>query len=152
MPQHSFVNTLHSGCPYKSAVLPVFGTLKSLNNPVPKPGTESTEMPRLPLKDEFLATCLESYAPPTDDCVGGRYLVADAESCLSCAKRLTLLEESAIPSIEGSDSTPTDCPICYDSLSASPAAVSITLCHHAFHLACLEVWLKQNRTCPLCRK
>lgn len=40
----------------------------------------------------------------------------------------------------------TACSIC---LNESPD--SITQCKHQFHRACIDVWLKSNSTCPLCR-
>ena len=43
-----------------------------------------------------------------------------------------------------------ECPICYESLDASP--VRSTLCGHVFHTTCLSMWLMTRHTCPMCRE
>lgn len=40
------------------------------------------------------------------------------------------------------------CPICLDDITNN---VYVTTCNHGFHEACINQWLGQNRTCPLCR-
>jgi hypothetical protein len=39
-----------------------------------------------------------------------------------------------------------DCSVCLNEFPDS-----ITQCKHQFHRACIDVWLKSNSTCPLCR-
>ena len=41
-----------------------------------------------------------------------------------------------------------ECVICLDSL---PADFYRTTCNHLFHEECIEQWLTQHTTCPLCR-
>ena len=42
-----------------------------------------------------------------------------------------------------------ECPVCYESLEASPATT--TACGHAFHTSCLASWTERATTCPSCR-
>ena len=42
-----------------------------------------------------------------------------------------------------------DCPICYEEITTETS--KITRCKHAFHKTCLERWMEENPTCPLCR-
>eukprot|EP00045_Choanoeca_perplexa_P006093 m.51872 g.51872 ORF g.51872 m.51872 type:complete len:280 (+) comp13460_c0_seq1:530-1369(+) len=44
----------------------------------------------------------------------------------------------------------TVCPICLDDEDVENV-VQLNRCHHAFHSACLNVWLEKNTTCPVCR-
>ncbi|KAG7374932.1 ubiquitin-conjugating enzyme [Nitzschia inconspicua] len=46
------------------------------------------------------------------------------------------------------------CPICLGNYDASDSTVSVrtlTKCHHHFHTACLETWLTNKSSCPLCK-
>lgn len=47
----------------------------------------------------------------------------------------------------------TDCPICYEEVTAETGTVSLS-CKHTFHLACITHWFsKQDQgSCPCCRK
>ncbi|KAF2678263.1 hypothetical protein K458DRAFT_409016 [Lentithecium fluviatile CBS 122367] len=55
--------------------------------------------------------------------------------------------------------SPQDCPICKDPLitaapTTSPHAhpsLKLTTCGHVFGKACLETWLRDHNTCPMCR-
>lgn len=42
------------------------------------------------------------------------------------------------------------CPICLDVIEARHS--DITKCSHTFHKKCLKAWMKNNDTCPCCRK
>lgn len=52
-----------------------------------------------------------------------------------------------------------DCPICWCSIHSSsisnqskgkPSDVVISACDHAFHTECIESWISNNPTCPIC--
>lgn len=43
-----------------------------------------------------------------------------------------------------------ECPICYDDI-LNDTNVKVTLCSHIFHDKCLNDWLKNKSTCPVCR-
>ncbi|CAL1356629.1 unnamed protein product [Linum trigynum] len=68
------------------------------------------------------------------------------------------LDESAIKSIavlnyrrgeglvEGSD-----CSVCLSEFQEEEKLRLLPKCHHAFHVPCIDAWLKSHATCPLCR-
>lgn len=43
-----------------------------------------------------------------------------------------------------------DCPICLNKYINNDKLV-MTKCKHQFHIRCINIWLKDNITCPLCR-
>jgi hypothetical protein len=43
--------------------------------------------------------------------------------------------------------TPDTCPICFDNIKNTIT----TKCNHTFCNSCLQIWLKNNDSCPLCR-
>ena len=43
------------------------------------------------------------------------------------------------------------CSICMDDIAPGQAARALR-CAHCFHAACVNVWLRSNRTCPVCRE
>lgn len=45
-----------------------------------------------------------------------------------------------------------DCSVCYEKLFVAGKSVKILLCNHAFHENCLNTWISQNKSCPLCRE
>ena len=42
-----------------------------------------------------------------------------------------------------------DCPICYEKMTSSNMIK--TSCKHEFHRSCLERWMEENPSCPMCR-
>jgi deltex-like protein len=45
-----------------------------------------------------------------------------------------------------------ECSICLEGACASKGAVSLTVCGHEFHKACIETALQFSKKCPICRK
>ncbi|KAK4415835.1 putative RING-H2 finger protein ATL21A [Sesamum alatum] len=43
------------------------------------------------------------------------------------------------------------CPICLDSYHPKELIRCIAKCDHCFHAECIELWLRNSRTCPVCR-
>jgi E3 ubiquitin-protein ligase RNF115/126 len=43
-----------------------------------------------------------------------------------------------------------DCAICQDEYEENDRCVQLP-CKHLFHPKCIEIWLKMNGTCPICR-
>ncbi|XP_055924656.1 E3 ubiquitin-protein ligase RNF126-B-like [Argiope bruennichi] len=62
--------------------------------------------------------------------------------------RLGELTIESIYSSPGPESCFGDCPICTEPLHRKIT----TSCGHNFHGECLEMWMKENMSCPLCRK
>ncbi|KAL4585975.1 hypothetical protein LXL04_010603 [Taraxacum kok-saghyz] len=44
-----------------------------------------------------------------------------------------------------------DCAVCLSKFKGIDQLRLLPLCCHAFHAQCIDVWLKSNQTCPLCR-
>ena len=62
--------------------------------------------------------------------------------CSSC--NIKELENYSL-NIEDNDD---DCSICYESLDKYACKIN---CNHIFHKHCLKEWLKNSKTCPICR-
>ncbi|KAJ1296899.1 hypothetical protein BS78_01G337200 [Paspalum vaginatum] len=46
---------------------------------------------------------------------------------------------------------PADCAVCIAEVAAGEAARLLPRCGHAFHVDCVDMWLRTHSTCPLCR-
>ena len=46
---------------------------------------------------------------------------------------------------------PADCSICLESCPHSGSASKCSTCEHFFHKSCIQRWLQDHTTCPLCR-
>jgi hypothetical protein len=46
---------------------------------------------------------------------------------------------------------PFDCAVCLCEFADHDHLRLLTVCGHAFHVACIDVWLRSSATCPLCR-
>ncbi|KAF8793588.1 putative RING finger protein C548.05c like protein [Argiope bruennichi] len=78
-------------------------------------------------------------------------LYSNYEKHMSEMDKWTRLGELTIQSIyssPGPESCLGDCPICTEPLHRKIT----TSCGHNFHGECLELWIKENLSCPLCRK
>jgi hypothetical protein len=43
------------------------------------------------------------------------------------------------------------CVICYEDYSTTDNCDICSVCNNGFHCKCMEIWLKQQNNCPLCR-
>jgi hypothetical protein len=43
------------------------------------------------------------------------------------------------------------CPVCLEDYAAKDVLRVLPACGHAFHAACIDAWLRQHPTCPVCR-
>ncbi|GJM98923.1 hypothetical protein PR202_ga15975 [Eleusine coracana subsp. coracana] len=46
---------------------------------------------------------------------------------------------------------PFDCAVCLTEFADADRLRLLPVCGHAFHVACIDVWLRSSATCPLCR-
>eukprot|EP00262_Sarcandra_glabra_P018140 TRINITY_DN643_c0_g1_i1.p1 TRINITY_DN643_c0_g1~~TRINITY_DN643_c0_g1_i1.p1 ORF type:complete len:235 (+),score=18.73 TRINITY_DN643_c0_g1_i1:39-707(+) len=51
----------------------------------------------------------------------------------------------------GSDDTSMECAVCLSTLEEEMMARLLPNCKHTFHAKCIDMWLKSNLTCPICR-
>ena len=58
---------------------------------------------------------------------------------------LALLAPSVMAGLEGT------CSVCLSELVDGEKVRVLTACMHCFHARCVEKWLRENATCPLCR-
>ncbi|KAG4204153.1 hypothetical protein ERO13_A04G029804v2 [Gossypium hirsutum] len=45
-----------------------------------------------------------------------------------------------------------DCPICLDDYIVGESFTVFPVCKHTFHSSCIQHWLQNNLTCPVCRQ
>lgn len=45
----------------------------------------------------------------------------------------------------------TDCSICLSEFQEDESVRLLPKCSHAFHIACIDTWLRSHKNCPLCR-
>ncbi|KAL4368977.1 hypothetical protein GQ457_05G026370 [Hibiscus cannabinus] len=50
-----------------------------------------------------------------------------------------------------SKSSSVRCVVCLSKVSEREKLRSLPICHHSFHVHCIESWLKVRPNCPLCR-
>ncbi|KMZ74857.1 hypothetical protein ZOSMA_121G00310 [Zostera marina] len=44
-----------------------------------------------------------------------------------------------------------ECPVCLEDFEEEDIGRSLPVCEHSFHVKCVDMWLKSNSTCPVCR-
>lgn len=44
------------------------------------------------------------------------------------------------------------CPICMDLLDEKETVYVMNVCNHSYCKECIETWLSENKTCPVCKK
>lgn len=44
-----------------------------------------------------------------------------------------------------------DCSICIEEIKHSEVFLILPVCGHRFHYTCVNPWLEENKTCPMCR-
>ena len=45
-----------------------------------------------------------------------------------------------------------NCAICIDEFQQSEAVRRLHICHHVFHVKCVDQWMTDHTTCPMCRQ
>jgi hypothetical protein len=61
-------------------------------------------------------------------------------------------KKTCLSSIIHHSSNPSkSCNICLEDFKRAEKLLQVKSCKHVFHTDCIEKWLKENRTCPVCR-
>lgn len=71
-----------------------------------------------------------------------------SESCIEKLPRYMVTKENKLDASGDSLS----CTICLQELLQGETARSLPLCHHVFHMACVDKWLVRHGSCPVCRQ
>uniref|UniRef100_A0ACD5Z039 Uncharacterized protein n=1 Tax=Avena sativa TaxID=4498 RepID=A0ACD5Z039_AVESA len=58
---------------------------------------------------------------------------------------------ASLPRREVAKGEAVHCAVCITELAAGETARVLPRCGHAFHVDCVDMWLKSHSTCPLCR-
>lgn len=71
----------------------------------------------------------------------------------SSASSMTIeqIHDMTILSVLGSDSPAVLCTVCQNPCEPGSIVQTIRQCYHVFHPVCIERWLSQNNSCPVCR-
>ena len=84
-----------------------------------------------------------------------RAVVAQRSSQRWCKRKagddLVCSEEPRHLRHKGADASDGNCPICLGPLSPNPQQTTTTRCGHLFCRCCLQKWLQQKHSCPLCK-
>lgn len=89
--------------------------------------------------------------PDEDDSLGLTYeeLLELDDGNVRCG--LSKDELAALTTVEATkEHMATDCHICLDAFDFGVDVVVLS-CEHFFHVKCIHTWLKQKRSCPICR-
>uniref|UniRef100_A0A0D9VGL0 RING-type E3 ubiquitin transferase n=1 Tax=Leersia perrieri TaxID=77586 RepID=A0A0D9VGL0_9ORYZ len=87
---------------------------------------------------------------------------ADAFPAFTVERGIRGLEPAVVTSFptakfgDGSRPSPaaleeSQCPVCLEEYEAKDVVRVLPACGHAFHVACIDAWLRQHATCPVCR-
>ncbi|KAK1265507.1 RING-H2 finger protein ATL8 [Acorus gramineus] len=57
-----------------------------------------------------------------------------------------------IPTIPSSQSSNPDCAVCQNDFTSNERVRYLNRCRHSFHIDCIDKWLREHSTCPLCRQ
>ncbi|CAL4965985.1 unnamed protein product [Urochloa decumbens] len=77
----------------------------------------------------------------------------DGGAVRSCASSGGL-DDTAIarlPCFVSAGATATECAVCLGGVEEGETARALPCCTHAFHVRCVDAWLRLRPTCPVCR-
>ncbi|MCO5613027.1 hypothetical protein L7F22_067301 [Adiantum nelumboides] len=71
-----------------------------------------------------------------------------SEACLEKLPRYMVTKDNKFDAFGDS----LNCIICLQELLQGETARSLPLCHHVFHMSCVDKWLVRHGSCPVCRQ
>jgi deltex-like protein len=125
-----------------------------------------TQMPGRPLSNSTATPTILSqanhatapYLPPVDGAVGPPASTVPSKPPRSLVSEIVLYTAphtfpcSNVSMFADLVSPLSECSICLDGSCASQGALSLTVCGHEFHKACIDTSLQYSMKCPVCRK
>ncbi|OEL38711.1 hypothetical protein BAE44_0000270, partial [Dichanthelium oligosanthes] len=106
----------------------------------------------------YLFLCAKRYrgaAPTIGDGGAGRGRARFVFAGAGCHGGGGGMDEAAIAALPRKEVCPgdpaADCAVCIAEVAAGEAARVLPRCGHAFHVECVDMWLRSHSTCPLCR-
>ncbi|CAI9773771.1 unnamed protein product [Fraxinus pennsylvanica] len=49
------------------------------------------------------------------------------------------------------ENTPVECVVCLENFMGGEKCRMLPICHHTFHVQCIDAWLLKTAACPICR-
>ncbi|CAL4978555.1 unnamed protein product [Urochloa decumbens] len=85
--------------------------------------------------------------------VGTRSDDDDGGAVRSCASSGGLDDAAIVrlPCFVSAGATATECAVCLGGVEEGETARALPCCTHAFHVRCVDAWLRLRPTCPVCR-
>lgn len=75
-------------------------------------------------------------------------LASESSKSRGCIDRLPTYRFEHFSAKQSTDQT--TCVVCFSQFEGH-SLVRVLPCSHAFHIRCVDRWLRKNRTCPMCR-
>ncbi|XP_062185627.1 RING-H2 finger protein ATL43-like [Phragmites australis] len=81
-----------------------------------------------------------------------------SSSCERCRSGLSSSVLGALPAVRFGDmgaaaaGRATECAVCLVAFDAAELLCVLPWCRHAFHAECVDTWLQEHSTCPVCRR
>lgn len=70
---------------------------------------------------------------------------------LRASKKLPILVNYGSHGIKSASFSSTDCAICLEDFAVGDSCQVFPVCNHIFHSNCIDHWLRNKITCPVCR-
>ncbi|CAA2956588.1 Hypothetical predicted protein [Olea europaea subsp. europaea] len=53
--------------------------------------------------------------------------------------------------VEEKGNSPAECVVCLENFKGGEKCRMLPVCHHSFHVQCIDSWLLKTAACPICR-
>ncbi|XP_030463407.2 E3 ubiquitin-protein ligase Os04g0590900-like [Syzygium oleosum] len=99
---------------------------------------------------------VDDSGPQFDDLEAGRLPLlgrrhgGPARPCRDPPPKSEALMRVDVYRSDGGENKRTDCGVCLEDFRDGDACLWLTCCGHAYHRACVNLWLLDHRRCPIC--